>query len=110
MAPNNKDNIQDMGVFANRLDHIDESISGVSSDIKTILDKLGQQNGDLIKAKTEIDYLKKEVTESKQESKKEIETLWEELRRKEKKSMWVIGMIVPVVTVFISLLIGFLQN
>jgi len=105
--PPNKENIQDMGVFANRLDHIDESINSVSKNIQTILDKLGQQNGDLIKAQTEIVYLKKEVQESKEEREKEIKTLWEELRRRDKKAMWTIGMIVPVVTVVISLVIGF---
>lgn len=94
MNGDDKDNIPDMAVFANRLNHIDEAISGVGNDIKTILEKLGQQNGDLIKAKTEIDYLKKEIKDGKENNEKEIKEiketqekeikiLWEELRRKE---------------------------
>ena len=78
MPPN-----QEFAVINNKLQHIDEAIIGMTQTLKDILEKVNHQNGSLIEAKKDIEFLKSEIKENKEEREKEIKILWEELRRKE---------------------------
>jgi chromosome segregation ATPase len=87
---------KEIAVLNNKLQHIDESIGDINRNVNAILEKINKQNGDLIKAEKDIEYLSKELDETKKEHEKEIETLWNELRRRDKKVMWIIGLVVTI--------------
>lgn len=79
-----------IAVLGSKLEHIDAAIAEMNKNVDIILEKLNQQNGDLIKAEKDIEYLKEEIKENKLEHKEEISILWSELRRRDKKTMWIL--------------------
>ncbi len=103
-----KDENHDLAVINQKLQHIDEAISGMNQNVKIILEKLNKQNGDLIKAQTELGYLKAEISENKKESKEQSDILWKELRRRDKVSMWKMGVIATVLVGFAAMIVPIL--
>lgn len=81
----------EIGILSTKIGHIDEAVSGMNKNVNIILEKLDQQNGDLIRAKKDIEFIKKETEDNKTEHKEDISILWKELRRRDKKIMWLTG-------------------
>ena len=81
----------EIGILGTKIGHIDEAVSNMNKNVNTILEKLDQQNGDLIRAKKDIDYLKEELTKTKNENETSKDNIWEEFRRRSKMTMWIVG-------------------
>lgn len=76
--------------------NINESVK----DIKKILEKMDNRQqehfGSLKELNKDIGYIKEEIAKNKTNHEKEISVLWEELNRREKKRMWIVGTIISV--------------
>lgn len=111
MPPENE-NFQGMprAELENQFKNVTESIREMNDLLKKINERQQNHYNDLIKVEKDVEFITKEIGVAKDLHKEEIRTLWNELRRRDKKSMWIIGMIVPVVTVIISLLLGLIPK
>lgn len=87
--------------------NLNKSIETMSDLLEKIDERQQLHYNDLIKVEKDVEYIAKEIRENKSEQEKEITTLWDELRRRDRKTMWTIGMVVPVVAAIISLVVGF---
>lgn len=88
------------GMSRTELENQFKTIGDYIRDMKKILEKIDERQQkhytELTEVKKDIEFIKKEIKDNKTDHKEEISILWNELRRRDKKTMWIVGTIISV--------------
>lgn len=107
------------GTLKKYFEDLTEKIEDIKTTIKEIKEKQSSQYKKIIEHGLEIKHNKENLDEYKKSEKENLEGikddnkddkdhLWDELRRRDRKVMWIIGLAVPFVSVIIIIISGYL--